>query len=179
MEIPRAKIITVRSSKLDAEEEDGIFGDKTKKLYRQQAAVSVDQDLVTNGIANSKVSLCQQENGKIMELNSGPTVVAVNISNENGRIGNHQHHIMLKDLAKTDDLALFSVSTTLAEEEGRLYGSGEDKTTPPSIYHDDVSRVLEWFRSVFSELGRHDRVTLKDMKRAVRECEVLQYHSCI
>ena len=57
---------------------------------------------------------------------------------------------------------LHSVSTSLVADEERRTESLED----------EVSIALEWFRSTFNKIGKDDRITLRDFKRAATECDV-------
>ncbi len=51
------------------------------------------------------------------------------------------------------------------EEESRKRWGGEEA-------EQEISQVLEWFRSTFQKIGKHEGVTLRDFKLAARECEV-------
>ena len=60
-----------------------------------------------------------------------------------------------------------SASTTPALEE-------EDRLRLQEVESEEVSQCLEWFSGKFSNVGKNGRVTLKDFKRLVQECQVSQ-----
>lgn len=68
-----------------------------------------------------------------------------------------------------------SASTTPALEEE------EDMLRLQEVELEEVSQCLEWFNGTFSSVGKNGRVTLKDFKRLVQECQVrlLCMHACM
>ena len=72
------------------------------------------------------------------------------------------HRVRLGDLNKTGHLALHSISTTLAEDEGR--GS--------TLFGEGISQILEWFRTLLTQVSKKGKVTVRDMKQAAKDNEV-------
>ena len=76
-------------------------------------------------------------------------------------------------ISAAEEDPLHSLSTTLAEEGGGS-SSGHCNAT---IYNEEeeIPQVLEWFRVTFTRIGKHGRVTLRDLKHAATEYEVSTY----
>ena len=72
-------------------------------------------------------------------------------------------------LVVTDNSPRGLVAGSKPEAAGREHDEQERRAARAE---DSVDRCLEWFRELFSKIGKHGRVTLKDFKSATRDYDV-------
>ena len=77
-------------------------------------------------------------------------------------------HITLESMPKVDSIGIHSNSTALVEDERQSHNE-DDRV----LFHHSISQILNWFKSVFSQINSSEKVTLKVLKLAAREYEVM------
>lgn len=197
MEIPNAKLITVKSSSSSEDENEDVsitmnksfsdfpdahptrevtvFGNcapihsprppllQFETRSQRCGTIKVNTESLESHTLEEIVEIDEEEEGDsedqcckdsqdehIIEIES-PTMMPVGRSEE----GSHGHC----------GPGLHSTSTTMvADSEEQQMGSFED----------EVSTALEWFRSIFNELGKDDCITVRDFKQAATGYDVRQ-----
>ena len=154
MEIPQAKLIYVESSVLSVE--------------GQEVKAGLDLAIAPNSIYMANDSKPKIQRIPALDDNQESMDSFV----EGSKIDEHKTSVVkVTNISTTDGVVchvekastLQSMSTVIADD------NNSQETTTRSH---EVSQVLDWFRSTFNQIGKHGRVTLKDMKYAAKEYEV-------
>lgn len=185
MEIPKATLITVRSS--SSSEDD-------------------DASVITNGGYSGCPSIDNQSRESAMFANlslHSPHVEHFEKRPQKCGIikGNTQslESHMLEEIEEMDEEELGSSSQYCKESQDKHIIEVDSPThLPPGGNHcghglhslstilvaddehrtesleDEVSSALEWFRSTFNKIGKGDRITLRDFKQAAIGCDVIK-----
>lgn len=173
MEVPQARLITVKSAVLsteELEEEERIIqqveSKQAKKLRRPSITVG---RVVTVINSPDTLDFNQQEDSGTESIQRAPGNKA-SIFIVEGETTAQSHRVKLRELTKTDCLALHSTSTTLAEDDCEGQGSSIFGGIAGS---DSVTQILDWFKSLLTQVSKNGIVTLKDMKQTARDYEVI------
>ena len=140
---------------------------KLKPTTSKQASIfiasgragSYSSQMILEGIHQDSVPDCWETH----QLKPASAQASLFVTNQEERATPQSGHMMLENITKADSFGIHSNSTALVEDERQL---SEDDTV---LFHHRISQILNWFRSVFSEINGNGYVTLKDLKLASKE----------
>lgn len=161
-----ARLITVRSAAVSPEKELYAEGSQQPAEQRKGSITMSKIHPARSSGLESPIHDHQTDSCPAGDSGPKPCSDRASIFITEQPVSNGQH-VKLADLTKTECLALHSTSTTLAEEEGEGCNS---------VVFERVSPILDWFEETLNQVCKNGSVTVKDLKQAAKECEVIIYY---
>lgn len=202
MEIPQARLVTVKSS---------VFSNEESSIHAKAGLITVDSTSLrgeeiseprlisvrpsdepldestagsigkSNKLRNAKFvsfdldaeSITNVIEEEVLENDTDNAAAASTVTSPNSMMRNVNHHNM-----KLEQFKSLRTSSTLQSRSTELAGDDGScslgPTSESSLYRAEVAQILDWFKNTFSHISEEqERVTLKNMKQVACECEVM------